>query len=397
MRRFVIIALIIALLAPTAPIYAESATSTEIIENLTESPALFDEALEAEEAESIEISPQNLLLLVVFDDGSAALFLVESEEGVVPSGTMVQLLDYFPYGSMRVDWKSGSFDEARKFTGHEFDRSTNLTYMNARYYKQNIGRFLSQDPVFLQDTFNLADPQSLNAYSYSRNNPMRYIDPNGKAFMDYVNATGGYAVGLLQGAGTATVGFANAAFHPIQTAQNTGAFLASGVNAGQQLATDIFLNPSQTIGEISTGIGISYSEFASRSYYEQGKAIGNIFGQVEVGAAVSAGASKLAGGLEVKVTPQPKIGSAGGPGAGKIFSEEVKALSRESAGNTCVFCSRPTNLRSSNPLRSETDHAIPKARGGNNTIENAQNTCRDCNRQKGSMTTTEYINSRKEK
>ncbi|MFA4873009.1 MAG: RHS repeat-associated core domain-containing protein [Patescibacteria group bacterium] len=65
------------------------------------------------------------------------------------TGGMVQLLDYYPYGSMRIDWKSGSFDEQRKFTGHMYDRDTSLTYANARYYKQNIGQFLRQDSVFL--------------------------------------------------------------------------------------------------------------------------------------------------------------------------------------------------------------------------------------------------------
>jgi len=113
------------------------------------------------------------------------------------SGGMVQLLDYYPYGSMRIDWKSGSFDEQRKFTGHEFDRDTSLTYANARYYKQNIGRFLSQDPVFLsigdeqaiQQGTNmrmreyLSNPQYLNSYSYVTNNPLKYVDKGGE-FLD---------------------------------------------------------------------------------------------------------------------------------------------------------------------------------------------------------------------
>jgi len=104
------------------------------------------------------------------------------------SGTLVQLLDYYPYGSMRID-QTTTYDEQRKFTGHEFDRSTSLTYANARYYKQNIGRFLSQDPVFLsigaQEKLSLIkllkNPQSLNSYSYSLNNPVRYVDPSGES------------------------------------------------------------------------------------------------------------------------------------------------------------------------------------------------------------------------
>jgi hypothetical protein len=41
-----------------------------------------------------------------------------------------------------------------------------------------MGRFMSPDD-FWKDT-NLADPQSLNKYAYSRNNPLRYVDPTGE-------------------------------------------------------------------------------------------------------------------------------------------------------------------------------------------------------------------------
>ncbi|MCP5335132.1 MAG: HNH endonuclease [Oceanospirillaceae bacterium] len=37
------------------------------------------------------------------------------------------------------------------------------------------------------------------------------------------------------------------------------------------------------------------------------------------------------------------------------------------------------------------DHADPKSRGGNNTLDNAQNTCQTCNLDKGTKTTQEYL------
>lgn len=65
--------------------------------------------------------------------------------------------------------------------------------MVARYQNGNIGRFISQDRAFLNIGNNnfeqkygwtlqqhLADPQSLNSYSYVNNNPLRFIDPNGE-------------------------------------------------------------------------------------------------------------------------------------------------------------------------------------------------------------------------
>jgi len=103
------------------------------------------------------------------------------------SGSLVQLLDYYPYGSMRID-QTTTFDEQRKNFGHEFDRPTSLTYANARYYKQSVGRFLSEDPVFIavgaQEKLALIkllkNPQNLNSYSYSLNNPLRYVDVTGE-------------------------------------------------------------------------------------------------------------------------------------------------------------------------------------------------------------------------
>jgi RHS repeat-associated protein len=91
-----------------------------------------------------------------------------------------ELLDYFPFGNIRLDQKAGSFDESRKYAGHEYDSDTGLSYMGARYYDGDIGRFLSQDPIGQQapEAF-LMDPQQLNMYSYARNNPMVIVDPTG--------------------------------------------------------------------------------------------------------------------------------------------------------------------------------------------------------------------------
>ncbi|MDB4940252.1 MAG: hypothetical protein JWO40_677 [Candidatus Doudnabacteria bacterium] len=111
-------------------------------------------------------------------------------------GAQDELLDYYPFGTSRLDEKAGTFSEQRKFAGHEFDADTGLTYMDARYYDQATGRFQSEDPAFLEvgspslikkDTDKdglvfLTDPQALNSYSYARNNPLKYTDPTGKFF-----------------------------------------------------------------------------------------------------------------------------------------------------------------------------------------------------------------------
>jgi RHS repeat-associated protein len=102
-------------------------------------------------------------------------------------GTQEELMDFFPYGNIRLDQKAGSFSEQRKAFGYEYDADTALSYANARYYHSGIGRFISQDSQFwnLPDDY-LIDPQQQNSYSYARNNPLVYTDPTGDGIFSSV-------------------------------------------------------------------------------------------------------------------------------------------------------------------------------------------------------------------
>ena len=101
------------------------------------------------------------------------------------SGTVVQTLDYYPYGATRISSSVGGADSARKYIG-QFADQNNLDYLNARYYESTRGQFISQDPVFWeiglsQDGKNaLSNPQALNSYGYANDNPITSKDPNGR-------------------------------------------------------------------------------------------------------------------------------------------------------------------------------------------------------------------------
>jgi RHS repeat-associated protein len=112
------------------------------------------------------------------------------------AGAIAEVVDYYPQGGIRINEIMSEEDapglgEQRKFTGHEYDAETKLTYMRARYYDGEIGRFLSIDPMFLDVgrslkkydrtlTALLINPQEMNSYSYVLNNPMKYTDPTGE-------------------------------------------------------------------------------------------------------------------------------------------------------------------------------------------------------------------------
>jgi RHS repeat-associated protein len=161
------------------------------------------------------------------------------------SGSVVSRHDYMPFGEelgsgvggRTTGMGFGAADGVRqKFTQKERDNETGLDYFSARYYASMQGRFTSPDeftggpdelydfadnasenPTFYADLLN---PQSLNKYQYSYNNPLRYVDPDGHdpcpqcAAVATVGAVaeaipGGQVVGtaLIVGAAVGVVGY----------------------------------------------------------------------------------------------------------------------------------------------------------------------------------------------
>ena len=76
------------------------------------------------------------------------------------------------------------------FDGEQYDETSGLIYLRARYYDPDTGRFLTMDPA----AFDPTDTQSLNGYAFANNNPLRYADPSGKVITIVAGAViGGFA------------------------------------------------------------------------------------------------------------------------------------------------------------------------------------------------------------
>ncbi|MBN1325955.1 hypothetical protein JW977_03160, partial [Candidatus Falkowbacteria bacterium] len=116
-----------------------------------------------------------------------------------------QVVDYYPFGSLRFNQQSdpgNSYSQRQKFTQKELDSdASGLYYFGARYYSGDVGRFTSEDPLYLfigdnnfknvagyDQIFYLSEPQNLNSYSYVTNNPLKYVDPLG--LDKYINTKG---------------------------------------------------------------------------------------------------------------------------------------------------------------------------------------------------------------
>ena len=120
------------------------------------------------------------------------------------TGVVKQLVEYEPFGLPSKNERYGTVDEeaSHLFTGKELDEETGLYYYGARYYNPVIGRFITADTL-IQDPYN---PQTLNRYSYTSNNPINRIDPDGhgwfKKFIQKWAGLFGFVGGIVKGVTT---------------------------------------------------------------------------------------------------------------------------------------------------------------------------------------------------
>ncbi|MEV0317701.1 polymorphic toxin-type HINT domain-containing protein [Streptomyces sp. NPDC050658] len=79
-----------------------------------------------------------------------------------------------PFGGPRGEAPK-SWPGTKGFVGGTDDtKSTGLTHLGAREYDPSTGRFISVDPIM-----DLTNPQQINGYTYSSNNPLTFSDPTG--------------------------------------------------------------------------------------------------------------------------------------------------------------------------------------------------------------------------
>jgi len=67
-----------------------------------------------------------------------------------------------------INYTWSTFENDRLYTWREYDKEIWLYYNRARYYSPELGRFISRDPIDIQDDVNL--------YAYVGNNPVNYLD-----------------------------------------------------------------------------------------------------------------------------------------------------------------------------------------------------------------------------
>jgi RHS repeat-associated protein len=110
------------------------------------------------------------------------------------SGNKIGEQGHFPYGET---WYLNNTTTKWEFTTYERDSESGNDYAMARYHVNRLGRFSSPD-LF---SGSAGDPQSLNKFSYVRNDPANGVDPSGMVSCWWPDSCGGEDPGGGDGGG----------------------------------------------------------------------------------------------------------------------------------------------------------------------------------------------------
>ena len=127
--------------------------------------------------------------------------------------------------SLAEQRRTGTFDNIYKFNAKELDSETGLYYYGARYYDPRISLFISVDPL---------TEQTMTPYQYTYQNPVRYIDPDGRAPVDIIYQ-------FKSGSNTIYYEYKNGSFYNINTGKKVD-YNDKTISDNHMYRTNVVLN-----------------------------------------------------------------------------------------------------------------------------------------------------------
>jgi len=106
---------------------------------------------------------------------------INNDGSIDANSELLSTKNYYPFGMEWSDNTNNTPKNTYGYNGKELDTDfgINLLFYGARLHDSALGRFTSIDPI--ADKF-----PSFGTYNYTLNNPIRFIDPNGKAPLDVI-------------------------------------------------------------------------------------------------------------------------------------------------------------------------------------------------------------------
>ncbi|MEZ5400772.1 MAG: RHS repeat-associated core domain-containing protein [Bryobacteraceae bacterium] len=187
--------------------------------------------------------------------GERSMFYTRDHLGSVrqmvrSDGSVGGSFDYDPWG--RVTEAASDLEPSFGYTGHWRHRPSELLLAQYRAYDPDTARWLSRDPI--------AEDGGLNLYEYAQNDPIGYVDPDGRYAGSFEVGLGGYfypAGGGGSGQLKLGVAFGNASDgrFPVQIIFGPQAGFGVGEGGGGffNVGGSLFLNPRATIDQHVAG------------------------------------------------------------------------------------------------------------------------------------------------
>ena len=91
-------------------------------------------------------------------------------------GEVSQHIEYVPFGEVFIEERNKTWNTPYLFNAKEFDEETGMYYYGARYYEPRLSLWMSVDP--LEEKY-----YNSSSYAYCNNNPIRFIDPDGRKLL----------------------------------------------------------------------------------------------------------------------------------------------------------------------------------------------------------------------
>ncbi len=95
------------------------------------------------------------------------------------AGQPYQFVMYLPFGETFAEQRAAGFGTPYLFNAKELDEETGLYYYGARYYDPRVSMWWGVDPM-------AEKYPEYSPYTYTLNNPVRYIDPDGNRPYDVI-------------------------------------------------------------------------------------------------------------------------------------------------------------------------------------------------------------------
>ncbi|HUP81685.1 MAG TPA: RHS repeat-associated core domain-containing protein, partial [Pirellula sp.] len=154
----------------------DGATTNYLVDTQGELPQVIMEYLQGGVATVVYVRADRLLQEI--RNGESAYFLVDGQGSTMAlantQGVVTKLFAYDGFGRVLIE-QTGVLPSFG-FVGEQSEQPLGWTYLRARYYDPDLGRFVSRDPF---EGF-VTEPISREKYVYAHGDPVNNLDPTGQ-------------------------------------------------------------------------------------------------------------------------------------------------------------------------------------------------------------------------